>query len=98
MSDKLMRGRARPMLLLLLFLVVAGVVFYFGSAYTRFSSAPLNVAASGGSFDVARGSSFRNIVADLRQHQLTTANPLYWRALAAQMRVAGKLHAGEYAL
>lgn len=99
MSDKLMRGRARPMLLLLLLLLAAaGVAFYFGSAYTRFSSAPLNVAASGGSIDVARGSSFRNIVADLRQHQLSTANPLYWRALAAQMRVAGKLHAGEYAL
>lgn len=98
MSDKLMRGRAWLTLLLLLFLVAAATAFYFGNAYTRFSSTPLSVPAGGDSMDVARGSSFRNIVADLRQRQLSTANPLYWRALAAQMRVAGKLHAGEYAL
>ncbi|WP_426689162.1 endolytic transglycosylase MltG [Rhodanobacter ginsengiterrae] len=98
MSHKLMRGRAWPTLVLLLLLAAAGAVFYFGNAYSRFSSTPLNVPAGGDSIDVARGSSFRNIVADLRQRQLSTANPLYWRALAAQMRVAGKLHAGEYAL
>ena len=98
MSDKLMRGRAWPMLLLLLLLAAAGSVFYFGNAYRQFSAAPLNVASGGDSIDVARGSSFRNIVAQLRQHQLSTASPLYWRALGAQMRVAGKLHAGEYAL
>lgn len=98
MSDKLVRGRAWPMLLLLLSLVAAGTVFYFGNAYTRFSSTPLNVAASGDSIDISRGSSFRSIVAELRQHRLSTANPLYWRALATQMQVAGKLHAGEYAL
>ena len=98
MSSKLMRGRAWPVLLLLVFLAVAGAAFYFGNAYTRFNSTPLNVAAGGTSIDISRGSSFKNIVADLRQHQLSTANPLYWRALATQMRVAGKLHAGEYAL
>ena len=98
MSDKRVRGRAWLKLLVLLLLAAAGAVFYLGNAYTRFNSTPLNVAAGGGSIEVARGSSFRDIVADLRRQGLSTANPLYWRALAAQMRVAGKLHAGEYAL
>jgi UPF0755 protein len=98
MSDKRVRGRAWLKLLVLLLLAAAGAVFYLGNAYTRFNSTPLTVAAGGGSIEVARGSSFRDIVADLRGQGLSTANPLYWRALAAQMRVAGKLHAGEYAL
>ncbi len=66
--------------------------------FSRFSRTPLHVTARGDSIDIARGSSFKTIVADLRQHGATRAHPLYWRALAEQMRVAGKLHAGEYAL
>ncbi|HZX71542.1 MAG TPA: endolytic transglycosylase MltG, partial [Rhodanobacter sp.] len=58
---------------------------------------PLNVTQQR-SLDVGRGTSFKGIVAELQQHGLTTANPWYWRLLAKQLHVAGKLHAGEYAL
>ena len=98
MSDKPMRGRAWPRLLPIVLLVLAGALVYGWSDFSRFSNAPLNVTAKGDSIDVGRGSSFRNIVGELHQRNLSTANPWYWRLLVGQMRVAGKLHAGEYAL
>lgn len=98
MSDKPKRGRAVPRVLLVLLLAAVGAMVYGWSDFNRFSNAPLNVTAPGDSIDVSRGSSFRNIVGELRQRNLSTANPWYWRLLAEQMRVAGKLHAGEYAL
>lgn len=99
MNDEPMRGRILPRLLLLVVLLsVVGALLYGWNDFNRFGNAPLNVAAQGDSIDVSRGSSFRDIVAELRQRKLSAANPLYWRLLAEQMRVAGKLHAGEYAL
>ena len=98
MSDKSMRGRALPRVLLILLLVLAAALVYGWNDFSRFSRAPLNVAAQGDSIDVSRGTSFRSIVGQLRQRNLSTANTWYWRLLAGQMRVAGKLHAGEYAL
>jgi UPF0755 protein len=98
MSDKPMRGRARSRVLLIVLLVLAGALILGWNDFRRFSNAPLNVTAQGESIDVSRGSSFRNIVGELRQRHLTDANSVYWRVLAEQMRVAGKLHAGEYAL
>jgi UPF0755 protein len=99
MSDKPMRGRARPRaLLLIVLLVLAGALILGWNDFRRFSNAPLNVTAQGESIDVSRGSSFRNIIGELRRRHLTDANSVYWRVLAEQMRVAGKLHAGEYAL
>jgi UPF0755 protein len=99
MSDKPVRERARPRaLLLIVLLVLAGAMVYGWHDFSRFSNAPLNVTAPGVSIDVGRGSSFRNIVGELRQRGLSQTNPLYWRLLAEQMRVAGRLHAGEYAL
>jgi UPF0755 protein len=99
MNDEPMRGRVLPRLLLLVVLLaVVGALLYGWNDFNRFSSAPLNVAAHGDSIDISRGSSFKDIVAELRQRQLSAASPLYWRLLAEQMRVAGKLHAGEYAL
>ncbi len=99
MSDRSMRGRIWPRLLLLLVLVAAVAFLVVGwNDYHRFSVAPLNVSAQRNSIDVSRGTSFKGIVAELRRHGLSTANPWYWRLLAEQMHVAGKLHAGEYAL
>ncbi len=65
--------------------------------FQRFSQAPLQVSSQA-SIDVARGSGLRGIVHELRQRGVTVAPDLYWRALALQMGVSGKLHAGEYAL
>jgi UPF0755 protein len=98
MSDKSMRGRVRPRALLIVLLVLAAALAYGWYDFSRFSRAPLNVTAQGDSIDVGRGTGFRNIVGELHQRNLSTANTWYWRLLAEQMRVAGKLHAGEYAL
>lgn len=99
MSDKPVRRRAWPRrLLLIVLLLMAGALAYGWFDYARFGSTPLNVAAQGDSIDIGRGSSFKGIVGELRQRGFSTANPWYWRLLAEQMHVAGKLHAGEYAL
>jgi peptidoglycan lytic transglycosylase G len=97
MSGKSMRGRVRLRALLVM-LVLAGALIYGWHDYSRFSNAPLNVTAQGETIDVSRGSSFRTIIGELRQRHFTGANSVYWRLLAEQLRVAGKLHAGEYAL
>lgn len=97
--DAQIRGRAVWRVLLLVFAsALIGALVWGWSDFNRFSHAPLHVSAQGDSVDVGRGASFRSIVAELRQRDVTSANALYWRALAEQMRVAGKLHAGEYAL
>ncbi|MDE2154626.1 MAG: endolytic transglycosylase MltG [Xanthomonadaceae bacterium] len=99
MNCSLMGGRVSPRVLVLLaVLAMLGALLYGWNDFNRFSRAPLNVTRPGDSIDIARGSSFRDIVGDVRRHGLSTANPLYWRLLAGQMQVAGKLHAGEYAL
>lgn len=93
------RGRAVWRALILLFVLTAAVAaVWTWSDFNRFSNSPLQVSAQEHSVDIARGSSFRNIIGQLRQRGLTRANAWYWRALAAQMHVVGKLRAGEYAL
>lgn len=93
------RGRmAWRALLLVLVLAALGALVWGWHDFNRFSTTPLHVSAQGDSVDVGRGSSFRSIVAELQQRGVTQANALYWRALARQMHVADKLHAGEYAL
>ncbi|MEO8746361.1 MAG: endolytic transglycosylase MltG [Rhodanobacter sp.] len=85
-------------LILLCVLAVIAAAAWTWSDFNRFRTLPLQVTAQEHSIDIARGSSFRGIVDQLRQRGLTRANAWYWRALAAQMHVAGKLRAGEYAL
>jgi UPF0755 protein len=67
-------------------------------AFTRFAAAPLQVNAAGQTIDIGRGTSFKDIVKELRRRGLTHAMPFAWRLLAERMHVAGRLHAGEYAL
>ncbi len=99
MTDRSMHGRVWLRLLSLLVLAAAVAALLVGwNDYHRFSVAPLDVSAQQNSIDVSRGSSFKSIVAELRHRGLSTANPWYWRLLAEQMQVVGKLHAGEYAL
>jgi len=85
-------------LLLVCGLALLGALAWGWHDFNRFSNTPLPVSAQGDSVDVGRGSSFRSIVAELQQRGVTRANAWYWRALAEQMQVAGKLRAGEYAL
>jgi UPF0755 protein len=99
MSRLKMQGRAlwRGLIVLML-LAVAGVVAYGWMDYQRFVGAPLVVTAQTPSVDVAKGSNLRDVVGQLREQHVTSTGPLYWRVLAEQLRVAGRLHAGEYAL
>lgn len=99
MSRNAMHGGALSrMLVIVVLLAIAGALFYGWNDFNRFSVSPMNVTVQGGSIDIGRGSSLKNIVGELRQRDLTRANPLYWRLLAEEMRVASRLHAGEYAL
>ena len=66
--------------------------------FERFTRAPLPVGTQPQTLEVERGSSLRGIVAQLRARHLTRAPSIYWRLLAERMRVANRLHAGEYAL
>jgi UPF0755 protein len=86
------------LLLLILVLAVASAAVWFWRDFNRFGSTPLHVSASGESIDIGRGTSFKDIVRQLRGEGLSTSAPLYWRLLAERMHVAGRLHAGEYAL
>jgi UPF0755 protein len=92
-----MRGGVRnwALVLSLLIAVTAGWAIV---SFNRFSATPLRVGGAGTTLEVARGSSLSGIVGQLRERGLSTASPLYWRVLAEQMRVAGRLHAGEYAI
>lgn len=80
-------------LLALLVLIAAGWL-----SFERFSRTPLVTGAQRQVLDVERGSNLRGIVAQLHARGLTRAPALYWRVLAERMRVAGRLHAGEYAI
>ncbi len=82
-------------LLALIGIVAAG---YFYADYTRFADAPVAPLPKAATFDVARGTLLPGIVRDLQGLGIRTGAPLYWRVLARQMDVGGKLHAGEYAL
>lgn len=99
MSGHKMQGRALwRSLIVLVLLAVAGGVAYGWMDYQRFAGTPLAVSPQTPSVDVAKGSSLRDVVGQLREQHVTESRPLYWRVLAEQLRVAGRLHAGEYAL
>lgn len=99
MGRKKRKGRAAWRILgwlVLLAMLAALVAGWY--EFDRFSRTPLTVGPQRQTLDVERGSSLRGIVAQLRDRNLTHAPSLYWRVLAERMRVADRLHAGEYAL
>lgn len=99
MKKRRLNGAVRwRALLLALVLAALAALAWVGIDMARFSRTPLSATAAGNSVDIARGSSFRQIVAQLRQRGLTHVSPLYWRVLAEEMHVSNRLHAGEYAL
>ena len=91
------RGRVRLALIVLL-LLVAGIAAYFYRDYREFASAPLPRLTETTPVDVPLGTSVAGVVRILEQRGIATGNPWYWRALARELGVAGRLHAGEYAL
>lgn len=94
-------GATLRSLILLALLVIAGVAAAAWFDYQRFTNAPLPLASADTTIDVARGASYPLIVAELRRDGLAGGglrDGLYWRALGRELGVAGRLHAGEYAL
>jgi UPF0755 protein len=98
MGRKKRKGRAIGRILAWVLLAVLAVVVAGWYDFDRFTRTPLAVGAQRQTLDIERGSSLRGIVAQLRARGLTHAPSLYWRVLAERMRVASRLHAGEYAL
>lgn len=99
MGRKKRRGRSVWRILVWLVLLAALAAVAAGwYGFERFSRTPLAVGPQRQTLDVERGSSLRGIVAQLRTRGFTRAPSLYWRVLAERMRVADRLHAGEYAL
>src|SRR5699024_4617150 len=90
-------AKLRILLGLVLFAVIAGAGIFWHD-FSRFAHSPLAVRGQQQTLDIARGSSFKQIVHTIRQRKLSSAPTQYWRLLAMRMGVADSLQAGEYAL
>lgn len=90
-------GTVRVVLLVVLVAVLAAIS-WGGIAWLNFTRTPLAVRSTRQILEVAQGEGFGAIVQQLRKEKLTDASPLMWRALALRLRVATRLHAGEYSL
>jgi len=85
-------------LIVLIVLALVGLAVAVWRDYRRFSETPLPGAHADATIDIARGARYRDIVRQLRRERISRAAPLYWRVLGRELGVAGRLHAGEYAL
>ena len=83
---------------LLLVAVLTAAAAYFYTDYQRFSDTPLAPLNAPVSIDVSPGTPLLGILHTLTAAGIRPHRPLYWRVLARQMNVAGRLQAGEYAL
>ena len=84
------------LLVVLVTMVATGSWIWFDQA--RFARSPLTIPSANQSIDIARGTSFKDIVRTLHDRGISSASPLYWRVLAMEMKASGRIHAGEYAL
>jgi UPF0755 protein len=91
-------GRALGWMLLLVLFVGLAVLAGLGwRDYRSFADTPLALDAVR-TIDFPRGTAFSTLVQDLRREHLSEASPYYWKLLSREMRVASRLHAGEYEL
>jgi UPF0755 protein len=91
------RDGARVVVVVLLLAIVGAAAFVYRD-YRMFADAALQPLAEPTTFDVPRGTSLPGIVRLLGLRGIRTGNSWYWRALARERGIAGRLHAGEYAL
>ncbi|HEY0229671.1 MAG TPA: endolytic transglycosylase MltG [Dokdonella sp.] len=98
-AGRIERGGAVVRFLVVLIVVaLAGLAVALWRDYRRFSETPLPGAHADATIDIARGARYRDIVRQLRRERVSRAAPVYWRMLGRELGVAGRLHAGEYAL
>ena len=81
-----------------LVLIVMAVAIYAWRDYSRFADAALAPLAVAIAIDVPLGTPLSGVLRELERGGVQTGQSLYWRLLARQMGVGGRLHAGEYAL
>ncbi|MEP7044848.1 MAG: endolytic transglycosylase MltG [Dokdonella sp.] len=91
-------GAVLRILIALIALALVGLAVAAWRDYRRFTDTPLPGAQADATIDIARGARYRDIVRQLRRERVSRAAPLYWRLLGRELGVAGRLHAGEYAL
>jgi UPF0755 protein len=91
------RRRARFGWLLALALLLAGTVVAYRD-YASFAETPLAPLPAPITLDIPLGTALPGILRELEHAGVRTGPSLYWRVLTRQMGVAGRLHAGEYAL
>jgi UPF0755 protein len=97
-SSRKRRSRRAPVVMALLLGLMAGIAAYFYSEYRHFADAPLAPLVEATSIDVPMGTPLPGVLRVLEGNGIHVGQNLYWRALAREMGVAGRLHAGEYAL
>ncbi len=99
MLIRLTHGKIRWGVFVLLILVSTAIaVAWVYRDYRAFADAPLAPLPVAISIDVPLGTALPGILHLLEQQNVRPGQSLYWRILARQMGVAGRLHAGEYAL
>lgn len=78
--------------------VVIGIAAFLH--YRHFTVTPLNIAAGPEpeTIALARGTTFKDVVRELRRRGISRAAPLWWRILGRETQAPKRLHAGEYAL
>jgi len=81
-----------------LLLVAAGAGWWGYQDYRHFADSALGPLAEATSIDVPSGTPLSGVLRRIEQRGVATGNRLYWRLLARELGVAGRLHAGEYEL
>jgi UPF0755 protein len=81
-----------------LLLLAAGAGWWGWQDYRRFAESALTPLAEATTIDVPLGTPLPGVLRLIEQRGVRAGNPWYWRLLARELGVAGKLHAGEYAL
>jgi len=96
------RGLRLMVTLCALGVLLAAAVGYWGwRGYITFTNAPLLTAGTAMETPavlVERGDSFPRVLSKLRQAGVNHGHRLYWRLLARELDVAGRIQVGEYAL
>ncbi|MBS0584314.1 MAG: endolytic transglycosylase MltG [Proteobacteria bacterium] len=82
----------------ILVISAAALAGHLYTRYQRFADAPIAGLVQATQIDVPIGANLPAIVGLLDARGLQPGNPYFWRLLARELGVAGKLHAGEYAL
>ncbi len=92
------RWRGVALVLLVALVLTGAASVYIYTDYTRFADGPLSPLRDSTTIDVPLGTALPGVLRMIDSAGIRSGQPLYWRFLARQMDVAGRLKAGEYAI